>query len=85
MASIDTEAIIEEIINAHGGEKIWNSIDWIEAEISAWGFLFKAKHIPALQHVTVRASTKKPHFIFTDFPQKGQPGELIGDEEVRIL
>jgi hypothetical protein len=85
MASIDTKAIIAEIISAHGGEKIWNSIDWIEAEISAWGFLFKAKHIPVLKHVTVRASTKKPHFMFVDYPETGQTGELIGDEEVRIF
>jgi len=85
MASIDTKAIITEIISAHGGEKIWSSIDWIEAEISAWGFLFKAKHIPVLKHVTVLASAKKPHFMFVDYPEQGLTGELIGNEEVRIL
>jgi hypothetical protein len=85
MAAIDTKTIIEEIINAHGGEKIWSSIDWIEAEISARGFLFKAKHMPVLNHVAVQASTKNPHFIFNNFPQKGQTGELIGNEQVRIL
>lgn len=85
MDSINTKAIIEEIINAHGGKNIWNSIDWVEADISAWGFLFKAKHIPVLKHVLARASAKRPHFIFIDFPETGQTGELIGNEEVRIL
>ena len=85
MASINTNAIIEEIINAHGGKAIWDSIDWIAADISARGFLFKAKHIPVLQHVLVRASAKRPHFIFNNFPEMGQTGELIGNEEVRIL
>ena len=64
MVSINTKTIIEEIITAHGGKDIWNSIDWIEANISARGFLFTAKHIPVLKHVLVRASVKEPHFIF---------------------
>lgn len=85
MASIDAKAMIEEIIKAHGGREIWNSIDWIEADISARGFLFKAKHIPVLKHNLVRVSARNPHFIFVDFPKTGQTGELIGDEEVRIL
>jgi hypothetical protein len=85
MSSGDVKIIIEEIINAHGGKDIWNNIDWIEADISARGFLFKAKHIRILEHVLVRAFTKRPHFMFVNFPETGQTGELIGNEEVRIL
>jgi hypothetical protein len=85
MVSINTKTIIEEIITAHGGKDIWNSIDWIEANISARGVLFTAKHIPVLKHILVRASAKEPHFIFEKFPEMGQRGELIGNEEVRIL
>jgi len=78
MAAIDTNTIIAEIIDAHGGETIWSRINWIDAEISASGFLFKAKHITVLNHAIVRASAKNPHFIFNDFPEKGQTGEFIG-------
>jgi hypothetical protein len=77
--------MIEEIISAHGGQSLWDSIYWLEADISAWGFLFKAKHLAALKHVRVRVSTRGPHFIFVDFPDTGKTGELIGTEEVRIL
>jgi hypothetical protein len=85
MVSINTKSIIEEIITAHGEREIWDSVDWIDANISAWGLLFTAKHIPTLKHVLVRASAKKPHFIFENFPEMGHRGELIGNEEVRIL
>jgi hypothetical protein len=85
MTSGDTKAMIEEIITAHGGREIWDGIDWIEAEISARGFLFRAKRVPVLKHVLVRLSARDPRFMFLDFPKTGQTGELIGDEEVRIL
>jgi len=84
MKIIDPLTFIREIIEAHGGESYWNSLDALEAEISASGFLFTAKQRPVLNHVQVRASTKEPQFTFYDFPRKGQTGELIGDEEVVI-
>ena len=77
--------LLEEIIHVHGGRVLWNNTDWLEADLSAWGFLFRAKHIPALKHVRVRASTRDPHFVFYDFPDTGRTGELIGNDEVRIL
>jgi hypothetical protein len=41
--------MIEEIIAAHGGSELWNSLDGLEARISAWVFLFEAKHLPVLE------------------------------------
>jgi hypothetical protein len=84
MASIDTKATIEEIINAHGDIDLWNSLDGLASRISARGFLFRAKHLPVLEHTRIWTSTQKPHFIFYDFPKPGQTGELIGNEEVLI-
>lgn len=84
MGAIETKAIIEQIINAHGSKNLWNSLYGLEAEISAYGFLFRAKHLPILEHARVWASTRQPHFVFFDFPTTGQTGELIGNEEVRI-
>ena len=84
MDSTETKTFIEEIIHAHGGRGLWNSLYGLEVRISAWGFLFKAKHLPALEHTRIWASTQQPHLIFYDFPKAGQTGEFIGTEEVRI-
>jgi hypothetical protein len=43
------KTMIEEIIAAHGGSELWNSLDGLEARISAWVFLFEAKHLPVLE------------------------------------
>jgi len=76
--------ILDRILAAHGGIDTWNSLDAIDAVISASGFLFTAKQRPALDHVRMRAWTREPRFAFTDFPRKGQTAELIGTNEVRI-
>jgi hypothetical protein len=79
------QSIIKEILDAHGGADYWRSLEAIEAEISAWGFLFKAKRVPVLNRVWVRALTREPRFTFFDSPQPGQTIELFGDKEVCIL
>jgi hypothetical protein len=76
--------IIRKIVDAHGGVENWHSLEAIEAEISVWGFLFTAKHIPVMNRIRVRALTRQPRFTFLDFPQLGQIGEFVGDEEVYI-
>jgi len=82
---MDAIKIIQESIEAHGGLDYWNSLEALEAEISAGGFLFTAKRRPVLHHVRMRASTREPRFWFFDFPKPGQTAELIGNTEVRIL
>ncbi len=77
--------IIEEIVDAHGGADHWRSLEALEAEISAWGFLFRAKRVPVLNRVRVRALTREPRFTFFDSPQSGQRIEFFGDNEVCIL
>jgi len=82
--ALEISTIIEEIIQAHGGSELWDSLNGLEVRISAWGFLFKAKHVPVLEHTRVWVSTQRPHLIFHDFPKAGQTGEFIGDEVVQI-
>jgi len=77
--------IIHEAIDAHGGIEYWKSLEALDAEISAGGFLFTAKFRPLLDHVRMRAYTKEPRFSFFDFPSKGQTSELIGTDRVQIL
>jgi hypothetical protein len=76
--------ILERILDAHGGIDTWNSLEAIDAVISASGFLFTAKRRPKLDHVRMRAWTREPRFAFYDFPAPGQTAELIGPDEVRI-
>jgi hypothetical protein len=85
MQNSGLHTIIKEVIEAHGGSALWNSLEAFEAEISAWGLLFTIKRQPFLNHIRVRASTREPRFAFLDFPQRGQISELIGNDEVRIV
>jgi hypothetical protein len=76
---------VQKIIAAHGGEKFWNSLTALEAEISASGLLFTFKRRPVLDHVRVTAYAHEPRFEFHDFPSPGLTGELLGNSEVRII
>lgn len=80
----DAQRLVMEVIEAHGGESYWNKLEAIDAEISASGFIFTAKHRPVLRHVHMRAYAHKPHFTFFNFPKRDQNSHLIGDEEVNI-
>jgi len=75
---------IDNIIAAHGGRDLWNNIAWLEADLSAGGFLFTAKQRPVLSKVRVQASARDPYVQFCDFPDAGKTGELLGEREVRI-
>jgi hypothetical protein len=85
MVALNAMQTVHEAIEAHGGMDYWNSLESVDAEISARGFLFLAKQRPVLRRVRMRASTREPIFIFFDFPKPGQTSELIGNTEVRIL
>lgn len=80
----DAETIIAEAIEAHGGASHWKSLEALDVELSASGFLFTAKRRPILKHARARAYAHEPRFTFLDFPRVGRIGQLIGDEEVTI-
>lgn len=85
MVALNALQILNEAIEAHGGMDYWNSLEALDAEISAGGFLFTAKQRPVLRRVRMRALTTEPMFTFYDFPKPGQTAEFIGNDEVRIL
>ena len=85
MSDIYAMQIVHEAVEAHGGMSYWNSLEALEAEISARGFLFTAERRTVLRRVRMRAATREPRFTFFDFPNPGQSAELIGNNEVRIL
>ncbi|HEY5999723.1 MAG TPA: hypothetical protein VI078_10570 [bacterium] len=83
--ALETGPIVEKILAVHGGRERWESLYALEAEVSARGLLFAFKRRPALCHASVTAMAREPHFLFHDYPSPGMTGELIGNEEVRIL
>ncbi|MBI5073593.1 MAG: hypothetical protein HZB62_00240 [Nitrospirae bacterium] len=85
MVAANAMQTVHEAIEAHGGMDYWNSLEALDVEISAGGFLFTAKRRPVLKRVRMRALTTEPRFTFFDFPKSGLIGELIGNDEVRIL
>jgi hypothetical protein len=85
MGAVDASRILYEVIDAHGGMDYWNSLEALDVEISASGFLFTAKRRPVLRRIRMRAATHEPRFTFLDFPKSGQTSELIGNARVRIL
>ncbi|MBK6629609.1 MAG: hypothetical protein IPG33_00455 [Betaproteobacteria bacterium] len=85
MAGRDIQAILDAIIEAHGGADFWRGLSGLDIQLSAAGFLFMAKGRLPLRHARMWASTSEPRFVFYDYPHAGWRGEWIGDEEVRIL
>lgn len=85
MIERDIRAVLDVVIAVHGGEEFWRGLGGLEAQLSASGFLFSAKGRPVLRHARMWASATEPRFVFHDYPRPGWRGELIGDEEVRIL
>lgn len=85
MNRADPRKIIREVIEAHGGEDYWNRLDALDAEISASGLLFSARHRQCLDHVRVRAWTREPRLTFFDFPHPEQTSNLVGETEVNIM
>ena len=66
MGSGDADGLIREVIDAHGGATLWSGLIALEAELSAWGFLFTAKWRRRLHRVRVWASIREPRFVFHD-------------------
>ena len=71
--------ILGEIMETHGGMNYWNTLEAVEADISASGFLFTAKRRPVLDHVRMRASTGEPRFTRA---QRYQPVSLGFRKEI---
>lgn len=77
-------ASLDHILDAHGGLGRWRSLTAIELEMSAYGFLFRAKHVPLQHHVRLTISTRTPEVVIHDYPEPGQSAALLGNNRVEI-
>lgn len=76
---------LDSILDAHGGLDYWRSLSSIDLEMSAHGFLFRAKHVAPQRHVRLTIRTRTPEAILHDYPAAGQRTVLHGTQRVEIL
>jgi hypothetical protein len=76
---------LDSILDAHGGLDYWRSLSSIDVEMSARGFLFRAKHVAPQRHVRLTVETRKPEAILHDYPAAGQRTVLRGSQRVETL
>jgi len=75
---------LEAILDAHGGLDYWRSLSSIDIEISAHGFLFRAKHVRPQRHIRLTINTRTPQVTLHDYPGPGQRTVLHGAQRVEI-
>jgi len=75
---------LSEIMAAHDGLDYWRSLNIIEVEMSASGFLFTSKWVPPLKHIRLTISTTKPELTIHDYPAPGQVAKFHGEDLVEI-
>ena len=76
---------LSEIIEAHGGKAYWDTLDRIEVEFSADGFLFTSKGVKPQRHTRITLYTTRPEVIIHDYPLPGQTTRFVGDERVETM
>ncbi len=76
---------LAKIIEAHGGLPYWNSLDSIEVELSANGFLFLSKGVTPQRHARITICTSRPEVVMHGHPAPGQSTRFLGGERVEIV
>ena len=82
---VDLRSTLNRILDAHGGLDYWRSLCSVDLEMSAHGFLFRAKYVPLQRHVRLTISTRKPEVTLHDYPLAGQRAILHGAQRVEIV
>lgn len=75
---------LSNIIEAYGGLKYWRTLKSIRVEMSASGFLFKAKRLPPLNHACLTIHTQRPEVITHEYPAPGQITKFYGEDLIEI-
>lgn len=83
MQAVERDAL-RRILDAHGGLEYWQSLSAVQVEMSAWGFLFRAKRIRPLRHAVITVDTDDPRVVMKDFPTPGCSATLLGTHRVEI-
>ena len=75
---------LSAILDAHGGLDRWREVSRIDVEMSARGFLFRAKGVPYQRHAHLSIDTRSPWTVIHDYPAAGLSGILQGANRVEI-
>ncbi len=72
--------VLAEIIDAHGGKAYWDTLESLEVEFSADGFLFTTKGVKPQRHARITVCTTRPEVTMHDYPLPGQTTSFLGGE-----
>ncbi len=75
--------VTQRILQAHGGRALWESLDVLEVELAAWGFLFTAKRIALRPRLRMSIGVQRMEVILHDYPQAGQRTVLLPDSSLQ--
>lgn len=77
--------LLQEAIEAHGGERRWKKVSEVGAHARSGGFLMRLKgHSKPFSDYGINVSTQKQAALFEPYPNPGSSGLFAGDS-VRIL
>ncbi len=74
--------VLTDIIDAHGGKAYWDTLESLEVEFSADGFLFTTKGVRPQRHARITLCTTRPEVTMHDYPLPGQTARFLGGELV---
>src|SRR5215469_18822381 len=69
------DALLAEVIKAHGGRESWQASPELVVQVSAGGLAVAAKlQRTGLQNLEARVATDRQRIVFTPYPRRGQRG-----------
>lgn len=77
------DRIAQEILAAHGGAALWESLQALDVELSAAGFLFTAKRVLPRPHLRVSVQVQPMEVTLHGYPRAGHHVVLFADSTLR--
>jgi hypothetical protein len=76
---VSSDALLAEVIEAHGGGENWQTSPELVVQVSAGGLAVAAKlQRNGLRNLEARIATDHQRVVFTPYPRRGQRGVLDG-------
>jgi hypothetical protein len=72
---VSGDALLAEVIEAHGGRESWRASPELVVQVSAGGLAVAAKlQRSGLRNLEARIATDRQHVVFTPYPRRGHRG-----------
>lgn len=73
---------LAQVLEAHGGQALWQSLRTIDIDMAASGFLFTAKRIPTTKRLRLSMDVTRPGVTMHDYPLPGHQVRMGPDGAV---